>query len=485
LKAWLSSLSEHVIILVISSFVGGLFIMWLWNQSEQNWRTYQNNAYYAGRTMYNALVHHAYPPPGMTISELTATDKKYAITGEYTRIKSIPRKSRLTVVPVKRNIANPDILTPSNMRFMIFSSEFAYPTSELHQTSMQSGAEITAELTKMLASYCSNPMLIVQLDANTWKAIEGSSIWGCDSAPRDSRLIVLITALAFIAIMATLSLNSTREFDLFAKTLRIRNKIGSNSRFESRGPKELKNLVAALNDYLQSESDNIEKRAALLSGVSHDLGTPATRLRVRTALIEDAELRGKLENDIDSMTGMIESVLNYTRAELNSETPRKLFLNTLVESVVSDYQDTGHPVTFLQAEDVIVEGASSIFTSVHGNWKISGDRNIIVVGQPISLQRAINNLIDNALKYGRSASLSLEASSMSVDICIDDEGGEFGASQLEALTQPYKRGENTGFTSGHGLGLTIVDAIAKQHGGKLGFENHQNGTRARLSIPRN
>jgi signal transduction histidine kinase len=485
LKTWLSSLSDRVLVLTITGFVGGLIIMWFWNHSVQNWHLYQNNAYHAGRMLYNSLVHLTDPPSGINIGELSPADKQYAMAGEYTRIQGIPQNSRLTIVPLKRHTGNTALLTLSNMRFMIFSSEITFPTRELNRTSMQSGAETTAELSKLLASYCANTVLLVQLDTKNFKTIEGSSVWGCESAPRDLRLIVLIAALAFVASVTTLSLNSTRDFDLFAKTLRIRNIIGSNSHFESRGPKELRNLVSALNDYLQSESDNIEKRAALLSGVSHDLGTPATRLRLRTALIEDADLRGKLENDIDSMTSMIDSVLQYTRAELNSELPRKLFLNTLVESVVSDYQDTGHPVTFAQAEDVVVKGASSIFTSVHGNWKISGDRNIIVVCQPISLQRAINNLIDNALKYGRSAELSLEASSMSVDICVDDEGGEFGASQLEALTQPFKRGENTGYTSGHGLGLTIVDAIAKQHGGKLGFENHKYGTRARLSIPRN
>jgi signal transduction histidine kinase len=482
LKVWLTSLSERVVLLVVSGFVCGLCIMWLWSHSAQNWREYKDNSYYAGRALYNALVYQESLPPSITISTLDEKDTQFANAGEYTRIKSAPQLARVTVVPISREVANPNVLSSADMRFIILSSEFAYPTSALHQT--HSGAESTAELTKLLASYCSDPVVVVQLDTQSWRIIEGESVWGCEFAPMDLRLPAILLALVCLAVLATLSLNSTREFEVFAKTLRGRKQLGSNSQFEPAGPRELRDVVSALNRYLQSESDNMEKRAAVLSGVSHDLGTPATRLRLRTALIEDAGLREKLEKDIDSMTGMIESVLTYTRAELNSETPRKLFLNTLVESVVFDYQDTGHPVTYLQASDVVMEGGSSIFTSVHGRGKIKGDRNIIVVGQPISLQRAINNLIDNALKYGRRAKVSLESGSDRVDICIDDEGGEFSASQLEALMQPYKRGENTEYTSGHGLGLTIVDAIARQHGGKLLFENRQNGTRARLTVQR-
>lgn len=83
----------------------------------------------------------------------------------------------------------------------------------------------------------------------------------------------------------------------------------------------------------------------VLSAVSHDLGTPATRARLRIALIEDEELREKLERDIDQMTHMIDSILNYTRSELSAERPRRLSLRALISAIVDDYQDLGHPVT--------------------------------------------------------------------------------------------------------------------------------------------
>ncbi len=85
------------------------------------------------------------------------------------------------------------------------------------------------------------------------------------------------------------------------------------------GPQELQEVFAAESGYFEAARGQIENRGAVLSGVSHDLGIPGTRLRQRTALISEAELRKKLKAEIDAMTGLIESVLTYTWAEMNAE----------------------------------------------------------------------------------------------------------------------------------------------------------------------
>ena len=88
------------------------------------------------------------------------------------------------------------------------------------------------------------------------------------------------------------------------------------------------------------------------------------------------------------------------------------------------------------------------------------------------------------LKYGRRATVSLEANAQSATILIEDEGSESSAAEIEKLLAPFQRGENTATIDGHGLGLTIVATIAKLHGGQLTFEDSTTGVTARLAIQR-
>ena len=102
----------------------------------------------------------------------------------------------------------------------------------------------------------------------------------------------------------------------------------------------------------------------------------------------------------------------------------------------------------------------------------------------MSLQRAINNLIENALKYGRTATLSLETNSQTITLIIEDESKNITEELLENLKQPFIIGKNAGLTKGTGLGLTIVSTIAEQHGGNLTFEKSKTGIKAKLMIKR-
>ena len=184
------------------------------------------------------------------------------------------------------------------------------------------------------------------------------------------------------------------------------------------------------------------------------------------------------------MTGIIESVLTYTHAELDAESPKKLSLTSLIDSIVANYQDIGRPVTLRPPPDVIVQGGQSIFMSRQGQGIVSNDRDTVVFGRPVSLERAITNLIENALKYGRRATVSLDANAQSATIIVEDEGSESSAAEIEDLLAPFKRGQNTTTVDGHGLGLTIVATIAKLHGGQLSFEDTASGVSARLTIQR-
>lgn len=447
----------------------------LWLRSTQSWSDHLAAAQTAGLLTYEALRTGRDTHPVLTVTQLSAEDAVLAETGKFERIMGTPQPAYVTVLSLQG--------ADGGLRIGAVSDVLRYPVADIQADAVPSPPAQLAALTRLFATYCSDPILFARYGNGPWHRVEGSAIWGCDAAPRDMRLMAVLVALLAVAALVTLIGNTTQAFDAFAQAFRNR-RFGGPESYETTGPTELRDIVESLNAFLEAERRQLANRAAVLSSVSHDLGTPATRLRLRTALIQDDELRRKLESDIDSMTGIIESALTYTRVEMNAEAPRKLSLNSLVETIVSDYQDVGDPVTLVPPRDVVVQGGRSLFMSRQGQSVVTTGRQVIISGRPIALERAITNLIDNALKYGRSASIAIETNAQTATIVVEDEGSDTLAGDVEALIAPFERGENTGYIAGHGLGLSIVATIAALHNGALSFENSATGLQARLSIQR-
>ena len=485
MKKRTSNLSLSVIAtgLVLVAFVVGMLSAGIWVLSDSRWRTHQTDAYSAGVAVYAALQNATLPSHGVILRPLDIADEVKAQNGEFRQISQVAPAARTTIIPI---LTDPENRQTSNaLMLIILSPDIVYPLAGLQKRVGQTAAETTGEVFALLASYCSDPTALAQMGDASWVQIDASSVWNCAVAPYDLRLIAAIGAIVAMAVLITLGQNISAHFSNFATQLQNRNSLDGPTRYNTPGPKELQDIVASVNVHLERERTQLESRAAVLSSVSHDLGTPATRLRLRTALIADSELRGKLEADIDSMTGMIESVLTYTRVEMNAEQPRKISLRALVDSIVADYQDTGHSVISLPTKDIVFQGGRSVFMSRNGSTVMSGDRDVVAMARPISLERAICNLIDNALKYGRRAVVRLEADSGSATIKVDDDGSDKTAKEIDTLLAPFQRGDNTRAIAGYGLGLTIVSTIASVHGGSLSFEDTPKGLSAQLSIQRN
>lgn len=478
----LHSLRTLTLSLILSAFCSGALSVFLWMQSNSAWRDHQSKAYTAGLTFYYALQRgNAFSDELRTVP-LSPDDRAAANAGEFQQLSNAPRAARITLVPITAEVDRGR--AEAALTLAILSPDLLYRIADLSLSEKQSAAETTGEVFRLLSSLCSDPMVIAKVGQNPWVQVYGAPIWGCDMAPADRRLLAALLVVLAFAVSITVSLNLSSDFTNFADQLRKRRRIGGPARYDIQGPQELQDIVAAVNEHLMAERAQLEGRAAVLSGVSHDLGTPATRLRLRTALIEDQDLRHKLEADIDSMTGMIESVLTYTRAEMNAEDPRRLSLNALIEAVVANYEDMGRAVSYRQPEDVIVQGGRSVFMSRQGQTVVTQERAITIIGRPISLERAMTNLIDNALKYGRRATVSLQTNAETATIIVEDEGSDSSAEDIAALMAPFRRGNNTATIEGYGLGLTIVATIAKLHGGSLTFEDTSSGLSARLMIER-
>ncbi|WP_282064343.1 sensor histidine kinase [Aliiroseovarius marinus] len=471
------------ITLVVVSFAMAFISAWMWFASNRSWQEHLTGSYVTGIALYESLRTGAESPEGIHITSLNAMDEILASRGEFSRLPDIPKPAFTTNVSIKGPGRDP--VSGETLVLGIVSENLQYSVSELVSNEGQPAAQKFGNVTRLLATYCSEPILFARMGTQPWLRIDGRAVWGCGAAPKDMRVLAVLMCLVALAILATVVRDTSAYFDRFARALHNRRRLGGPESYAVQGPEELRDIVLAVNSYLEDERAQLSKRATVLSGVSHDLGTPATRLRLRTALIEDADLRDKFEADIDSMTEMIESVLTYTRAELNEENPRQVSLTSMIEALVADYEDLDQPVAIRTLERPSVEGGRSVFAATPGHVALPDIQRILITARPVSLKRAISNLIENALKYGRRATVELTANADHATIVVEDEGSGMSAEDIEAVVAPFKRGENTQAVDGFGLGLTIVATVAEQHGGRLYFETGAHGLRACLEICRN
>lgn len=471
---------------VLGAFAIGVLATALWFQSSRAWQGHLQRSQMAGVLLYQSLQGRSAAPAGLDVVALPQMPAE----GAAQWIRQLPAAGGagfITELSIKDRAIGPGTgFAPGTaLRLVIVSDSLRYAVSDLESAAGQSGAQKLGAVTRLLASHCSTPLIYARLGEQNWQRIDGNALWGCTAAPWDLRLPAALLAVLGLAILLSQSAETTASFGAFARLLRQRRTLGGPDSYRTGGPADLQLIVAAVNDHLAAARDQIAKRATVLSGVSHDLGTPATRLRLRAALIKDDALRQRLEADIDGMTGMIESVLTYTRSELSLEEPRQISLSALVEALVADYQDLNKPVSYTACAPDVAQGAQSLFSARVGQGSVPDARRVLVLARPILLQRALTNLVDNALKYGRRAEVSLQATSDRAVITVEDEGSQLTVEEIEAVLAPFQRGANARTIDGFGLGLTIVATVAEQHGGTLRFEKGRRGLRARLEICRN
>ena len=161
----------------------------------------------------------------------------------------------------------------------------------------------------------------------------------------------------------------------------------------------------------------IESRTQMLAALSHDLRTPLTLLRLRTEEVADAGERDKMLATIGEMDEMIGTTLAFARDEVHAEPRRKVDVAALLESIVDDMADAGMPVTMTPATPTIHDC------------------------QPGALKRALTNLLDNAVKYGKSARAAIASAGGSIEITIDDDGPGIPEAELAKVFQPFYRVE--------------------------------------------
>jgi signal transduction histidine kinase len=232
---------------------------------------------------------------------------------------------------------------------------------------------------------------------------------------------------------------------------------------EERGPGDVRDLTTAFNAMRARLFAMLDEKDRMLGAIGHDLRTPLASLRVRAeASVEDDGERARMSETIEEMNRMLDDILSLARAGRSSEPVARVDLSALADAVVEDFVELGSPVTLAE-----------------------GDR-VVGAARPQLIRRALRNLIENAVVYGKRAHVSVREDADAIRIVVADEGPGIAEDRMEEMMQPFTRleGSRNRETGGAGLGLALVRAIMAEHHGALRLANRpEGGLEASLILP--
>jgi len=270
-----------------------------------------------------------------------------------------------------------------------------------------------------------------------------------------SSLILLIVAVLFLR-------NQVRPIERLARAADAFGKGRAVPDFKPYGATEVRRAAQAFLTMRERIERHVQQRTEMLAGVSHDLKTPLTRIRLQLAMMPDSAESRALHQDVAEMERMLDDYLEFARGE-GGERSQIVDLGGLVR-----------------------DAAQAAGRARPGPLDIGVSDGVLLSVKPNALRRCVTNLIDNALKHGRSAAVSLELENRFAAIHVDDDGPGIAADQREEAFRPFHRldvGRNLQ-AGGVGLGLAIARDIARAHGGDLVLsDSPRGGLRATVRLP--
>lgn len=279
---------------------------------------------------------------------------------------------------------------------------------------------------------------------------------------RAATLSFLISSFA-VALVAAIAIRlETRSLRTLAAASERLGRGEAVERLPEMGPSEAVAVTRAFNTMQERLSLFLKDRLRLLASISHDLRTPLTTLRLKAEFIEDDAMREDIVATLDELTVICEATLAFTRAEATSEPTATVDLAALIDDVAEEFRLAGGAVAFADAPPLPYPC------------------------RPVSLKRALRNLIENAIRYGERAEVSATSDAGGIRIAIDDHGPGLPEGRIEEAFEPFVRIEpsRNAETGGIGLGLAIARSIVRAHGGTLVLANRpEGGLRAEIRLP--
>lgn len=232
---------------------------------------------------------------------------------------------------------------------------------------------------------------------------------------------------------------------------------------EERGPADLREVIAAFNALRLRVTAMLDEKDRMLGAIGHDLRTPLAALRVRIESVEDDNDRTKMADTIEEMNRTLDDILSLARLGRPSEPLTEVDLAALVDAVVEDFRDLDSDVTFEETDRLKMRLRPSL------------------------MRRAVRNLIENAIKYGKSAEVRIVPGPHEVAIVVTDQGPGIPPEQLGLVFDAFTRLETSRNreTGGIGLGLALARAIVRDAGGEVTLVNRpEGGLAATITLPR-
>ncbi len=263
-------------------------------------------------------------------------------------------------------------------------------------------------------------------------------------------LWITVPSLLLITIAIIFLKNQTKPIVNLAKAAERFGKGEYINEFRASGASEIRKASYEFDRMIKRINRHLNQRAEMLSGISHDLRTPLTRLKLQLAMITEKEISKKMSEDIDEMEKMLNDYLAFAKTQSKEEF-QKIDLSNFLEELLKDYQK------------------SSVDLEVKNK--------IIINGRENALKRCFRNIIDNALTYGKKAKVTASKTQNRVIIVIEDNGPGIPAEQYKNVFKPFHRLDKSRSLNkkGVGLGLAIVEDIVNSHGGNIQLNSSDMG----------
>ena len=279
------------------------------------------------------------------------------------------------------------------------------------------------------------------------------------SSARLFALWITVPAIIMVIISLIFLKNQTRPITNLARAAERFGKGEIIEEFKPSGALEIRQAGHEFDKMRKRILRHLNQRSEMLSGISHDLRTPLTRMKLQIAFIKDKDLAKKLTEDINEMEKMLNEYLQFTSSSY-MEKDEEFNLSQLIEEVISKY------------------GNKNILQDLVPRVYFSGRKNLI--------NRCLNNIIDNALKYANKVEIKLNKKNTNLFIIIDDDGPGIPSKEHENVFKPFYKIDKgrADSKSSVGLGLSIASDIVRSHGGNIMLEKSKmNGLRVKIFLP--
>jgi two-component system, OmpR family, osmolarity sensor histidine kinase EnvZ len=281
-------------------------------------------------------------------------------------------------------------------------------------------------------------------------------------APSSVRLFIfwiIFPSILLISIAIIFLKNQTRPIVNLAKAAERFGKGDFVSGIRPSGASEIRKAAYEFDRMAKRIDRHLKQRSEMLSGISHDLRTPLTRLKLQLAMLNQKDLSAKMSKDIDEMENMLNSYLQFAKSQIQEES-----VATSVNKLFNE---------------IIVEKNKK---NLHVDLPIEA----VLVARKNALKRCFNNIIENGLNYAENVYVNISKSSNKLNIFINDDGPGIPLSQYKNVFKPFFRlDESRNLNhSGVGLGMSIAEDIVRSHGGSIELsESKYKGLQVKISLP--